>query len=282
MCKIRNVRYSRNVYTSSALLTAWQHFTLVYGDFMFAVNSKRYWGRYWKLSLYFCPISTKFGLTRQIFTPVSSIQPWNLTFPSGLTPVTIKFHGNSCRSKHADSFGRHNKDNIHFSRPYERAQKSSTGGYSADLNALKWLISSRQYTVLKWKIKDLQPQTGWRSIFSTSLRMLWAEDQFFHFPTECHGTEIGFFTSLRQAMGQRSVTSTMRQCIIDKQPYQTFYGVRICCAVPINRWCFAQTTVTVGQSVNSADQPTRCHWILTAFTVSTVVTIFVLQLSLVL
>ena len=81
----------------------------------------------------------------------------------------------------------------HFSRPYESAQKSSTGGSSAeDLNALKWWISSRQYTVFNWKISiSIYRHAGDRY---SPLRYAYygRKIDFSHFAAECHTMEIGF------------------------------------------------------------------------------------------
>jgi len=78
-----------------------------------------------------------------------------------------------------------------------------------------------------------------RLIFPLRYGMQWGGDWFFHFATPSYG--------------QRSVTSTLLRCIIYKPPCQTFYGVRIFCAVPINGWRFAQTTLLQSVSVISAD-----------------------------
>ena len=97
---------------------------------------------------------------------------------------------------------------------------------------------------------SLRHAMGRRLIFSPRYGMPWDADSFSHFATACHGAEIGFSTSLRHAMRQRSVfplryaklwdkgRSTLLRCTTDKPPYQSFYDVRICCAVP-NGWCFA-------------------------------------------
>ena len=78
----------RNVYTSSATLTLWCHFTRrerIYGDFNVAVlQSTRI------LTELYGTILTKIGFSQQIFTKVRS----------------IKFHGNPCSSSSADTCGR--------------------------------------------------------------------------------------------------------------------------------------------------------------------------------
>jgi hypothetical protein len=115
---------------------------------------------------------------------------------------------------------RHNKANRYLSQPYKHAQKSSTGGSMQENKRLKMVDKVPTIHCIKVKDTDLYPQTGWRSIFSTTLRMLldgdrffyfsteamgrrsmfplhsgmpWGGDRVFHFPTLSYGTEIGNF-----------------------------------------------------------------------------------------